>query len=61
MHAYFMKYRFTHPTKEDFLKTIEEVSGREFALVLRSGDLWLAGDGLQSVEDRVLPGELVRR
>jgi aminopeptidase N len=28
MHVYFMKYRFTHPTKEDFLKTIEEVSGR---------------------------------
>ncbi len=29
MHAYFMKYRFTHPTKEDFQKTIEEVSGRD--------------------------------
>jgi hypothetical protein len=29
MHAYFMKYRFTHPVKEDFLKTIEEVSGRD--------------------------------
>jgi hypothetical protein len=29
MHAYFMKYRFTHPVKEDFLKTIEEVSGKE--------------------------------
>ncbi len=29
MHAYFMKYRFTHPTKEDFLNTIEEVSGRD--------------------------------
>jgi len=28
MHAYFMRYRFTHPTGEDFLKTIEEVSGR---------------------------------
>jgi len=28
MHAYFMKYRFTHPTKEDFLKTLEEVSGK---------------------------------
>ena len=28
MHIYFMKYRFTHPTKEDFLKTIEEVSGK---------------------------------
>jgi len=23
-----MKYRFTHPDKEDFLKTIEEVSGK---------------------------------
>jgi aminopeptidase N len=29
MHAYFMKYRFTHPTKEDFLKTIEETSGKD--------------------------------
>jgi hypothetical protein len=29
MHTYFMRYRFTHPTKEDFLKTIEEVSGRD--------------------------------
>ncbi|MGA9508412.1 MAG: M1 family metallopeptidase [Candidatus Sulfotelmatobacter sp.] len=28
MHVYFMKYRFTHPTKEDFLKTIEDVSGK---------------------------------
>jgi len=29
MHTYFMKYRFTHPDKEDFLKTIEEVSGKD--------------------------------
>ena len=29
MRAYFMKYRFTHPTKEDFLKTLEEVSGKD--------------------------------
>jgi hypothetical protein len=28
LHTYFMRYRFTHPTKEDFLKTIEEVSGK---------------------------------
>ena len=28
LHTYFMKYRFTHPTQEDFLKTIEEVSGK---------------------------------
>ena len=28
IHTYFMKYRFTHPTKEDFLKTVEEVSGQ---------------------------------
>ncbi len=29
MHTYFMRYRFTHPTKEDFLKTVEEVSGKD--------------------------------
>jgi hypothetical protein len=29
MRTYFMKYRFTHPTKEDFLKTIEEVSDKD--------------------------------
>ena len=29
MHTYFMRYRFTHPTGEDFLKTIEEVSGQD--------------------------------
>ena len=29
MHAYFMKYRLTHHTKEDFLKKIEEVSGKD--------------------------------
>ena len=28
MHTYFMKYRFTHPTKEDFLKTVEETAGK---------------------------------
>jgi aminopeptidase N len=28
MHQYFLRYRFTHPTGEDFLKTIEEVSGQ---------------------------------
>ncbi len=29
MHTYFMRYRFTHPSKQDFLKTIEEVSGQD--------------------------------
>jgi hypothetical protein len=28
LHTYFMRYRFTHPSKEDFLKTVEEVSGQ---------------------------------
>jgi hypothetical protein len=26
LHSYFMRYRFTHPTGEDFLKTVEEVA-----------------------------------
>ena len=29
LHTYFMRYRFTHPTKEDFLKTVEQVSGQD--------------------------------
>jgi hypothetical protein len=29
LHTYFIRYRFTHPTKEDFLKTFEEVSGKD--------------------------------
>jgi hypothetical protein len=29
MRVYFTRYRFTHPTKEDFLKTVEEVSGKD--------------------------------
>jgi hypothetical protein len=29
MHVYFMRYRFTHPSTEDFLRTIEEVAVRK--------------------------------
>jgi hypothetical protein len=29
LHTYFMKYRFTHPTGEDFLKTIEETAASQ--------------------------------
>jgi hypothetical protein len=29
MRVYFMKYRFTHPTKQDFLDTIQQVSGKD--------------------------------
>jgi hypothetical protein len=38
MRTYFMRYRFTHPTTEDFLRTIEEVAvARGRATVLPSG------------------------
>jgi hypothetical protein len=29
MHEYFLRYRFKHPTSEDFLKTIEDVSHQD--------------------------------
>src|SRR5580700_10138425 len=29
LHTYFMRYRFTHPAGEDFLKTVEEASGKD--------------------------------
>jgi aminopeptidase N len=28
LHVYFMRYRFTHPSREDFLRTVEDVSGK---------------------------------
>jgi len=28
MHTYFMRYRFTHPTAADFVRTVDEVSGQ---------------------------------
>ena len=29
LHTYFMKYRFAHPTQEDFMRTVNEVAGRD--------------------------------
>lgn len=31
MHEYFLRYRFQHPTGTDFLKTIEDVSGKDLS------------------------------
>jgi Peptidase family M1 domain len=31
MRAYFMRYRFTHPTPADFMKTVEDVSGQDLS------------------------------
>jgi Peptidase family M1 domain len=28
LHVYFMKYRFTHPTQQDFMRTVNEVTGQ---------------------------------
>ena len=31
MHTYFMRYRFTHPTTEDFINTVSEVAGQDLS------------------------------
>ena len=31
LHVYFMKYRFTHPTTEDFVRTVSEVAGQDLS------------------------------
>jgi hypothetical protein len=31
MHVYFMRYRFTHPTSEDFVNTVSEVAGQDLS------------------------------
>jgi len=44
-----MRYRFTHPTKEDFLKTIEEVSGKDLRWYFNQ-----AVYGTQILDDAIL-------
>ena len=29
LHTYFLRYRFTHPTQEDFMRTVNEVTGQD--------------------------------
>jgi len=44
MHTYFMKFRFTHPTTEDFLRTIESVAvARGRATVVTPDPSWPTG------------------
>jgi hypothetical protein len=44
MHVYFMKFRFTHPTSEDFLRTIEAVAvAKGRATVIPADPSWPAG------------------
>jgi Peptidase family M1 domain len=31
LHTYFMKYRFTHPTQEDFMRTVDQAAGQDLA------------------------------
>ncbi len=31
LHTYFLRYRFTHPTQQDFMRTVNEVSGQDLS------------------------------
>ncbi len=51
LRTYFLRYRFTHPTTEDFLRTIEEVAiqrGRSGGMLVRSPEVVLPGLGAQA-------------
>jgi hypothetical protein len=55
LHAYFMKYRFTHPTQEDFLRTVNEVAGQDL------GWYWQqAVYGTQVLDYKVLKADSAR-
>lgn len=55
LHTYFMKYRFTHPTQEDFLRTVNEVAGEDL------GWYWQqAVYGTQVLDYRVRKAESMR-
>jgi hypothetical protein len=55
LHAYFMKYRFTHPTQEDFLRTVNEVAGQDLSWYWQQ-----AVYGTQVLDYKVRKAESVR-
>jgi hypothetical protein len=55
LHVYFMKYRFTHPTQEDFLRTVNEVAGEDLNWYWQQ-----AVYGTQVLDYKVLKAESVR-
>ncbi len=51
LRTYFLRYRFTHPATEDFLRTIEEVAirrGRTTGLAVQAPQITLPGMGTQT-------------
>ena len=51
MRTYFLRYRFTHPTTEDFLEVIEEVAirrGRAGGMIVKAPEIVLPGGGTQA-------------
>ena len=55
LRAYFMKYRFTHPTQEDFLRTVNEVAGEDLNWYWQQ-----AVYGTQVLDYKVLKAESTR-
>ena len=55
LHTYFMKYRFTHPTQEDFLRTVSEVAGEDLNWYWQQ-----AVYGTQVLDYKVLKAESTR-
>jgi hypothetical protein len=64
MHVYFMRYRFTHPTTEDFLQTIEEVAikdgraTRTLADMSSNGSVHLLASRTEPAAVAILPAAL---
>lgn len=49
LHTYFMRYRFKHPTAQDFFKTVNEVAGQDLTWFWEQ-----AFYGTQVLDDRIL-------
>ena len=61
LHTYFMRYRFTHPTQEDFLRTVNEIAGQDLKWYWDQAVYRHPGHGLRGAARRLNSDELVRR
>ncbi len=61
VHTYFMRYRFQHPTQEDFMRTVNEVAGQDLSWYWKQAVYGTAGHGLRGKTRRLRSGEVVGR
>jgi hypothetical protein len=58
MRSYFLRYRFTHPTTEDFLRTIEQVAIAQGKAIATTSQTPIASTRPSTIENEITPATI---